>query len=802
MHAHRLPLLVVALIAALACLPAGAQVVTSTVATQVNPASGVVNPVSNQIFVANNCGNDPTCTVFTNPSVTVINGATLATQNVGVGYLPYGMAVDTGLNQAYVATCANDSTCGSLGAVTEINGATLSTANIAATGYDTAWVVVNQSTHNVYAVNLCNDPHYPNCTTRGTVTVFNGNNLNGTPINVNAGAYAYSAAVNALTNTIYVMNECGSDLTCSSAGTVTVINGNNNQVITTITVGFYPLYAAVDSVHNKIYVTNYGGADGSGNPGSVSVINGASNTVEATLNVEVHPGPVAFNSVNNTAYVGNCLGGNGGNPNCTLPPSVSLISGDALTATLPVCPTGYAIAADMEVNTVTNKVYLACQGVGQLGTYGLSATVLDGATNATFPIAVGDFPNAAMVNSSTNEIYVPNQADNTVSVIGGATELQLNAVTPCRLVDTRLANGGGGPIQGGTFETFNLPQLAQTKCTGLDLSTAASYSLNVTLIPYHGQPVGYLTIWPASQIQPFVSTMNSDGRIKANAAIVSAGVNGGASVFVYDTADVVLDIDGYFGPSSPSTLAFYPLTPCRVADTRSSQYPSGLGPPSLSAGVPRNFPVLESPCIPSGVTPAAYSFNFTAIPNGHPLGYLTVWPEGETQPFVSTLNAPTGTVVANAAIVPAGTGGGISAFAFNNTDLAIDINGYFAAPGPGGLSQYPIAPCRVLDTRNGHGAFSGLLSPPVNPVASSCAVPSQSQADTFNATVVPVGSLGYLTLWPNPGTQPFVSTLNAYDGAITSNMAVVPTGTMNGEINAFAYGTTQLILDISSFFAP
>jgi hypothetical protein len=70
----------------------------------------------------------------------------------------------------------------------------------------------------------------------------------------------------------------------------------------------------------------------------------------------------------------------------------------------------------------------------------------------------------------------------------------------------------------------------------------------------------------------------------------------------------------------------------------------------------------------------------------------------------------------------------------------------------------------------------------------------------FNATVVPAGLLGYLTLWPDGETQPVVSTLNAIDGAITSNMAIVPTN--DGKINAYSTDLTQLILDISSYFAP
>jgi hypothetical protein len=198
-------------------------------------------------------------------------------------------------------------------------------------------------------------------------------------------------------------------------------------------------------------------------------------------------------------------------------------------------------------------------------------------------------------------------------------------------------------------------------------------------------------------------------------------------------------------------------------------------------------------------SPQAYLLNFTAIPLG-PLGYLTVWPAGQPQPITSTLNALTGTVTANAAIVQAGSGGDIDVFASDNTDVVIDINGYFATAPPAGLSLYTVAPCRVLDTRMGAGAFNGLLQPAVDVVDSDCGVPNTAQAFVMNATVVPLVPLGYLTLWPDGGIQPAVSTLNALDGAVTSNMAVIPTA--NGSIDAYAAGLTQLVLDISSYFAP
>jgi len=376
------------------------------------------------------------------------------------------------------------------------------------------------------------------------------------------------------------------------------------------------------------------------------------------------------------------------------------------------------------------------------------------------------------------------------------TPYQYTAVTPCRLLDTRT----GSPLQGGTATSFNLVTLAQNNGCA-DLSTAALYSLNVTLVPVNGGPVSYLTIWPAGQNQPTVSTMNSlDGRVKANAAIIPAGVDGAVNLFATNTTNVLLDIDAYFAPVGQSTLAFYPLSPCRVVDTRNPNGP--LGGPFLTGGQERDFPVPASGCgLPANTQ--AYSLNFTVVPyNGQSLDYLTVWPTGESRPVVSTLNNPTSTIVANAAIVAAGTSGQLAVYPSQNTQLVVDINGYFAPAGTGGLSLYPETPCRVFDTRTlGTGQpFNGTLNPPVDVVDSPCAVSPAAQAYVLNATVVPSPSLGYLTLWAFGKTQPVVSTLNAPDGSITSNMAIVPG--FNGKVDAYASGLTQLILDISSYFAP
>ncbi|MGB7555438.1 MAG: protease pro-enzyme activation domain-containing protein [Candidatus Korobacteraceae bacterium] len=383
-------------------------------------------------------------------------------------------------------------------------------------------------------------------------------------------------------------------------------------------------------------------------------------------------------------------------------------------------------------------------------------------------------------------------ARNVTAVFNIPVALQYIPVTPCRLVDTRLVFGGSGPIPGMTSRDFPVPQEGNCDIP----ATAAAYSLNVTAVPQG--PLGFLTAWPTGQTRPTASTLNSyDGRVKATAAILPAGASGAVSVYVTNTTDVLLDIDGYFVPPTDNTLAFYPLAPCRLADTR-PQF-GGDGP--IPGGSSHDFPILNVPGCSVPPTAQAYSLNVTAVPTGA-LYVLTTWPTGDPMPNVSTLNDYTGTVVANAAIVGAGTNGKVSIYASNNTNVVIDIDGYFAPPSAGGLSLYTMPPCRVIDTRKigDRQPFSGTLVPPVDVEHSLCAPTSEAQAYVLNATVVPAVPLGFLTLWPNHEPEPRASTLNAWDGIVASNMAIVPTN--DGTINADASNLTQLVLDIAAYFAP
>lgn len=419
---------------------------------------------------------------------------------------------------------------------------------------------------------------------------------------------------------------------------------------------------------------------------------------------------------------------------------------------------------------------------------------VQGATSISIDHGVGDVTSlsSALVapsGTTTYTLVAVNQfgsatAQVTISVAPHTqpTGLLYVPITPCRAVDTRTA---GGLIPGNASRDF----VIAGQC-GIP-AAAQAFAVNVTAVP--GGPLGFLTTWPSGGVRPNASTLNSlDGSIRSNAAIVQSGTGGKVSVYVTDAAQVILDIAGYFVPQGTSDgLAFYPVIPCRLADTRTTDAPS------LGATTNRYFAATGPRCgVPASAQ--ALALNVTAVPQG-PLYFLSLGPRGASAtPNTSTLNAPTGALKANFAIVQSDSSGSIWAYPSNNTNLILDVAGYFAPPGPGGLSFYPTLPCRSADTRGGNGAFIGWAD--LLLAGGKCGLP-QAYSYVLNATVVPRGPLGFLSLLPQRSTKPpGVSVLNDLEGSIISNMAIVPS--VNGLVSAYTSDPTNLILDVNGYFNP
>jgi hypothetical protein len=130
------------------------------------------------------------------------------------------------------------------------------------------------------------------------------------------------------------------------------------------------------------------------------------------------------------------------------------------------------------------------------------------------------------------------------------------------------------------------------------------------------------------------------------------------------------------GEIGTGPMPFYPITPCRQFDSRSTTV--------LSSGVDRTIQVTGAPCgIPSGIL--AVSMNITVFNITGAGGNGTLKLGTAAAPTTSWINYPaTETQRANAGAVPLSAGGAIvvqAAQGGGTLDIIVDVNGYYLA-GP------------------------------------------------------------------------------------------------------------------------
>lgn len=400
--------------------------------------------------------------------------------------------------------------------------------------------------------------------------------------------------------------------------------------------------------------------------------------------------------------------------------------------------------------------------------------------------------------NSSNDIHAIVDVNGYFSTAG----LTFYPLTPCRVVDTRAGYGKDGTPFGppSLSTTARIFPVSSSSC-GIP-SNAQAYSFNVTAVPQG--PLGYLSIWPANQPYPYVSTLNAlDGGVTANAAIVPAG-DGRVQVVAGNPTDLIIDVNGYFAPP-PGGMYFYPIPPCRVVDTRATG--------ALQAYVQQDFAMTSGRC-PIPGSAQAYSLNATALPQGGPLGFLSIWPAGQPYPHVSTLNSYFGNVTSNAAVVPAGTNGNITMWGGNPTHVLLDANGYFSyssnegnyvgvsgavvsSGGPGTAQQFVVhytSPGGAGDVAYGQMLFT---TDPSGPNGSNACQIEWMPGPRVLDVVSPNGSVdGYFSQQPSPlansscSVQAISSTLATTGSGYDVMVSVIFGGgfSSSAPIYAYAYG--------------
>jgi hypothetical protein len=223
----------------------------------------------------------------------------------------------------------------------------------------------------------------------------------------------------------------------------------------------------------------------------------------------------------------------------------------------------------------------------------------------------------------------------------------------------------------------------------------------------------------------------------------------------------------------------------------------------MNANTTRTFQFPAGPYCNIPTTARAFSVSLTAVPKGA-LQFMTIWPAGGPQPNVSSINSPSGRILANSVIVPASANGSIDVYAYNDTDFLIDINGYFAPDdGQNGMYFFTAPQCRVSDTTAADGPAYPNDSTRTIGVATSdrcLGIPTNAKAFAMNFTAIPGGSpMPFLTAYPTGQSQPNASVLNAFEGQIVTNSAIIPSGP-NGQVNVYAYRATNVVVELSGYF--
>lgn len=207
--------------------------------------------------------------------------------------------------------------------------------------------------------------------------------------------------------------------------------------------------------------------------------------------------------------------------------------------------------------------------------------------------------------------------------------------------------------------------------------------------------------------------------------------------------------------------------------------------------------------VPADATAA--TLNVTSVnPKGS--GFITIWPCGVERPLASNLNYIAGAIIPNGVIAPIGSGGSVCFYSSQQTDLVVDVSGWFA-----GTSFVGATPQRLIDTRDGTGtgAFPigadseivvqarGIAATTASGVVTT--VPASTNAVALNVTVVNPSSSGFLTVYPCDALRPLSSNVNYSIGKIVANGVIAPVSSI-GTVCIYSLVRTDIVVDLAGWF--
>jgi hypothetical protein len=431
---------------------------------------------------------------------------------------------------------------------------------------------------------------------------------------------------------------------------------------------------------------------------------------------------------------------------------------------------------------------------------------------------------ATLANGTAGLAYSQN-----LTVVGGTAPHSFAQTAGTLPPGLTLASNGilsGVPTGFGTFN-FTVTVTDSTTCTG-----ERAYALVIN------PPCGSITINPSSLPSGFTGTsynqtlsgvggaspytfMVSSGTLPDGLSLSSAGVLSGTPVAIGNFTFTIktTDNNGCMGTRSYTVnvsgagLVYYPLpAPVRLLDTRPGENACFAPGAPLANDAVRNQ-VATGGCTGIPANAKAIVGNATVvnfISSGS--NWITLYPSDAAQPNASNLNFSSNQIVPNNFTVGLGPDGAFNIYSRASTHFIVDIAGYYAPPGAGGLYYHPLPmPVRLLDTRPGETACDAPGAPLINNGTQTVTahrtclgvtIPSSAKSIVGNATVVNFISSGFnwITLYPFGTPQPNASNLNFTANQIVPNWFV--TGLSNdGKLNIFSRASTHFIIDVNGYFS-
>ncbi len=276
----------------------------------------------------------------------------------------------------------------------------------------------------------------------------------------------------------------------------------------------------------------------------------------------------------------------------------------------------------------------------------------------------------ALSNDGSVCIFTSAEANVVFDITGVLNSGDFESEGPVRVADSRSASTegtvdgeywGGGPLRQDHY--WEIATAGRGIPAG---ATSVAYNLTIT----QAASVGYATVYPCGEL-PGTSSINyAQGAATANAGTMSLSSTGSLCVYSNTTAEVIVDITGWFSPDS-----FGSLVPRRVWDTRPGRSTFD-GIDQATGQLDRNGTReirVEGRGVPSGATAAAFTI---ASVRPSESGYITVYNCDTGRPLTSTLNFREGETIANSGLMPISDEGSICVFASKATHVILDLTGY------------------------------------------------------------------------------------------------------------------------------